>query len=214
MKNKIICNFKQVDDHKNEKNWDDLEKYILAYQIDGKRTSNYYTEVKCFWDRDNLYLRFLCEDYEILADYQERNSPIYDQETVEVFVAPDSLHCYYEINLSPRNVVFTSRVKNNLRGSKFSGDENWGCQGLSTAVKNVDIQHVKVGENSFGPWKAYFQIPFSGLNKETPEPGDFWAINLFRIKREPFQEFICWQPAESYPPNFHVPKKFGFLIFA
>lgn len=212
---KIFCEKVDIEFYSgftDEELWDKLPSEKIDRLSDGARSASFYTEVKCCWDDNNIYIRFFCEDDQILADYNNRGDPVYDQEVVEVFIAPDTFNSYFEINLSPKNVLFEAKVINDLEGEKFKSDESWQCKGIETEVNKVKPEHIHV--TNFGSWLAYIKIPFEDLNKSSPAPGDFWGINLYRIKRVPRQEFICWQPVNKYPPFFHVPKCFGFIIFA
>ena len=47
-----------------------------------------------------------------------RDDPLYNEEVVEAFVAPEDTHHYYEFNLSPRNVVFDSEIRHDGTASR------------------------------------------------------------------------------------------------
>lgn len=163
------------------------------------------TSVQAAWDREFLYVRFQCEDYDILASMQDRDDPLYEEEVVEVFLAPKKSDEYYEFNLSPKNVVFDSFIKHD--GERHQGDPEWNCP---------ELKHKVVRDNPksdiFGNWSGYLAIPFKCLDV-SPVVGDTWKANFYRIKRIGGDQYLAWSPTLTRPAYFHVPSKFGALVF-
>jgi hypothetical protein len=55
------------------------------------------------------------------------------------------------------------------------------------------------------PWKAL---------KHAPRAGDRWRCNLFRcVGSDPSRGYLAWQPTHTPEPAFHVPEKFGWIVF-
>lgn len=163
------------------------------------------TSVKTSWDDDFLYVRFRCEDSEIMANMVTRDEPLYDEEVVEVFLAPTSLEEYFEFNLSPRNVVFDSLIKHD--GKRHHGHPEWNC---------LNFKHKVIRANPkgrcFGDWYGYMAIPFKCLDT-LPKSGSRWNVNFYRIKRVGGEQYLAWSPTLVNPAYFHVPSKFGTLVF-
>ena len=63
-------------------------------------------------------------------------------------------------------------------------------------------------------WIAELAIPFAdlGLNGP-PAPNEQWRMNLYRIERGEVEEFTAWSPTLKSPADFHVPSRFGTLVF-
>ena len=62
------------------------------------------TRVAALWDDENLYLGFWIEEPNVQAHFTERDSPIYFENDVEVFIAgPD---CYYEFEINARGTIY------------------------------------------------------------------------------------------------------------
>ena len=62
------------------------------------------TRVAALWDDENLYLGFWIEEPNVQAHFTERDSPIYFENDVEVFIAgPD---CYYEFEVNARGTIY------------------------------------------------------------------------------------------------------------
>ena len=163
----------------------------------------YKTQVQAAWDKDYLYLRFHCQDDEILANILHRTI-LYDEEVVEAFIAPTSLGEYFEFNLSPRNVVFDSLIQHD--GTKAAGYPNWDCHGLRHGVFRRNVS-----SSQFGDWDGYLAIPFQCLNI-TPSSGQVMRANFFRIKRRDGDQYLAWSPTNAEPANFHIPKNLECLF--
>src|SRR5918912_1166835 len=79
---------------------------------DGSGPAVQQTVLRVCADAWMLYVRFECEDRDIWGTYTRRDDPIYDEEVVEVFIAPgleDPIR-YCEFEVSPNGVLFDARV--------------------------------------------------------------------------------------------------------
>jgi hypothetical protein len=56
----------------------------------------------------------------------------------------------------------------------------------------------------------------------TRTPGDHWRINFYRIETlpsenkkriTPFRKFQAWSPTLTREPNFHEPRRLGWIEF-
>jgi len=62
------------------------------------------TRMAALWDDENLYIAFWVEEPNVQARFTERDSPVYFENDVEVFIAgPD---CYYEFQINARGTVY------------------------------------------------------------------------------------------------------------
>ena len=182
---------------------------------DGSGPASRRTDAKVCWDDRCLYVAFVCEDPDIWGTFTKRDDPIYTEEVVEVFLDPDlDLDHYYELEVSPRNVVFDALITS--KGGKviYADPAKWDCKGIRTAVvvegtlDNRSDRDVR--------WTVEMAIPFASLDEaknRPPSPKDVWGMNLYRIDLTPTPEFSCWSPTLSEPPSFHVPSRFGKIIF-
>jgi len=184
------------------------------------------TEVHVCYETDYLYVRYDCVDNNIFSQFQNCNDDLYEEDVVEMFIAPASASAaddaetyhYIEIEVSPNGVLFVSNITN------YSGD----CDDFSGALipcTQSDIVYTAQRFDSENKWWASLQIPFSLLahippyQKEQERPGPYIATttfraNFFRIdqpKGAPDQEFSCWSPTFADPPCFHKPAYFGTL---
>lgn len=172
------------------------------------------TIARMCWDDENLYISFDCDDEDLWNDYKERDDPVYNEEVVEAFLSPEcDLKHYYEINVSPRNVVFDASIFDPINGCpQPPTSTGWDCVGLRTAVVADGTLDCRTDKDK--GYIAELAIPFAGLGRKTPKPGERWRGNLYRIDLSPKPaEFQSWSPTLVKPVAFHVPDRFGTIFF-
>jgi len=169
------------------------------------------TRCKLLWDESCLYAGYLIEDREIVSTFSRRDDPLYEEDVVELFLAPaGSLKYYYEFNFSPRDVLLDAVVFNDGgqagvgRGKLLTMTE-WNCEDIAW----------KAQMHSHGDWSVIAAIPFASLHfagNRPPKPGEAWRMNLCRIEYGlPEPEYTAWSPPEML--DFHTTEKFGQLVF-
>ncbi len=186
--------------------WEDLPTSSVFVDAVTGQPPSLETTFQAAWDEEYLYLRFVCEDKDIVATMTNRDDPLYNEEVVEAFVAPEDIRHYYEFNLSPKNVVFDSEITHD--GTVHHGNPAWDCPGLIHRVVRRDKT-----ASEFGDWEGLPAIPFACLGFK-PERGRTLRANFYRIKRTPTDQYLAWSPTLRQPANFHVPESFGELKLA
>jgi hypothetical protein len=185
--------------------WNLAEEAGLTNTADGSNP-RLNTKVRALWNDWGMYVRFDCEDDYILATYENRDDPIYNEDAVEIFISCNSqLEHYYEFEFSPKQVLFDAIIANDLKGT-IQVDTSWDCKGLDCLVDNRLSEGRVVYE---------IAIPFSALKDEENggQQGKEWLINFYRIDRSPEKgdEFSAWSPTMLL--NYHVPDRFGRIVF-
>ena len=178
----------------------------------------FQTEVRVLYDSTYLYVGFRCEDDYVWGTVTDRDGPIWDEECVEVFINPANVaHQYYEINLSPNNVLFDGCVLNRRTAGKptetFQPLMDYHVQGIQTAV-HVDGELGERGKAS--GWTAEYAIPFAelvGAANVPPQPNDVWRINFYRIDSPERGQRESYAWGTTGTTAFHLPWKFGILHF-
>jgi hypothetical protein len=163
------------------------------------------TSVTAYYDDDFLTVLFDADDDEIVATYLAHDEPLWQEDVVEIFVAPEGLTPYFEIEVNPLGTTFDARIDSpdGVRAT-MTTDLAWTCDSLFAALRR-DGKRIQ----------TVIRIPFAAL-KNRPNAGDEWRANFFRIDRS-FSEgddFSAWQPTMKTPPDFHVTAAFGALRFA
>jgi len=206
----------KVDGVLDEPVWGRLQPVGAFRRHDGSGAPPFATAAKLCWDDEYLYLAFSCEDRDIWGTYTERDDPIYDQEVVEVFVSPSGNESdYFELEVSPRNVIWDGKIHNPENNpATATYDPSWDCAGLLTGVHVVGNLDDRADADEM--WTVEMAIPFSAIAPRAPAAGEHWRANLFRIDRGENDEYLCWSPPQDrgQSPAFHLPKRFGRLVFS
>ena len=168
------------------------------------------TSVAAWYDDRYLSLLYSAADDHIRATYHSHDDPLYEQDVVEVFLAPDGLVRYFEIEVSPHGIIFDATIDSpNGTRDGLRADRGWTCEGLFVALRTVTESDGAMSVDTV------LRIPFAAIGRPTPAQGETWRGNFFRIDRHPEHgdEFSAWQPTLKTPPDFHVAAAFGVLRF-
>lgn len=180
------------------------ETVTLVRATDGS-SPRLATTVAAMWDDSALTVVFSAVDDHVVATHRRHDAPLYEEDVVEVFLAPRTAQEYFELEVNPLGTIFDARIESpdGVRATMRT-DLGWTCRDLFAALRRVGTQADTV-----------IRIPFASLDVETPKDGDEWQANFFRIDRGPLgDEFTAWQPTMKTPPDFHVVKAFGTLRFS
>lgn len=169
---------------------------------------------KLLWDDENLYVSFHCEDAHISAERTERDSPVYMDDCVEVFTAPNATlpFNYFNIEMNVRGAVLD---QHHPAGPGKSEAPNWNATGLKIATM-VDGTLNDDGDTDRS-WVLEAAIPlanFAAVARHTPpRPGDEWRLNLNRLGGKTNPQYSQWSPSRTERPQFHAPQYFGRVTF-
>lgn len=191
------------------------------------------TKMKMLWDENYLYIGVYLEEPDLWATYTERESVIFHENDIEVFLDPDGdTHHYYELEVNALgtewDLMLTKPYRNG--GKAING---WNINGLQKAIYLEGTLNDPSDTDNYWsvemaiPWKALSQ---SGPSFHIPKDGEQWRINFSRVQwqTEPeehgYQKKINPQSGRPYPENnwvwspmgmvdMHLPHKWGFLQF-
>lgn len=168
------------------------------------------TTVSAYYDDRFLTAVFCAADDHIVATMFRHDDPLYDEDVVEVFLAPRTPAEYFEIEVSPLGSTFDARIESpqGVRSS-MRVDRQWHCTGLVAAVRKI------LESRRLLSLDIVIRIPFASLGSPPPREGDRWSANFFRIDRHPSEgdEYSAWRPTMKDPADFHVAQSFGRLQF-
>ncbi len=168
------------------------------------------TSVAAWFDEHRLSILFSAGDDHVEATMLAHDAPLYEQDVVEVFFAPEEPTRYFELEVSPRGTVFDARIVSpDGNRATMQVDRRWDCEGLIAAVRVVTESNGAMSVDTL------LRIPFASVGRATPREGERWRANFFRVDRHPSHgdEFSAWQPTMRIPADFHVPAAFGTLRF-
>jgi len=164
------------------------------------------TTVKLIWSNDFLYAGFCCKDDYICATMTEYNDKLYEEDVVELFIDDDLDHkTYIEIEINPLNAVLHYGIQNDSQ-KRF----------LQFARVEKKVLSAVAHHDKLGIYTVELAIPFSEFitaKHNPPIKGERWLFNLYRIDRgkNGADEYSAWSPTGKL--NFHIPEKFGELVF-
>ncbi|WP_437755414.1 carbohydrate-binding family 9-like protein [Sorangium sp. So ce1389] len=175
-------------------------------------------EARLLWDDAFLYVGFDVSDGTITGGFPQgaRDPHLWERDTVEVMIDPDGdgdNKDYYEIQISPQNLVFDSQFDgyNAPRGGASGpfGHEEWSA-GLASAVElrgtiddDSDEDRGYVVEAKI-PWSS-----FAKARSAPPSPGDAWRMNFYAMQNN---GGAAWSPILG-EGNFHRARRFGRVRF-
>jgi len=175
------------------------------------------TAARLLWDDANLYVAFECTDPDIFGRPGPRDSELWEEEVVEVYLDPDGDgRDYREFEVNPRNAVIDLLIPaaDQVKGDRYKRFRLWNAYGWRSAV-HVDGT-VGRRDDTDRRWTVEMAIPLASLaprHKLPPRRGDAWRLQLYRIDRsKPLGEkpqFAAWSPTDT----FHAPGRFGVLVF-
>jgi alpha-galactosidase len=160
------------------------------------------TEVRLLWTPDTVFIRFYCK-YRTITVFQDSREDGYrlgmwDRDVAETFLQSDSTDpmVYTEFEVSPNNKWIDLAVSHGKIEELHSG--LWRRVVLDEKAKT---------------WTAELAIPMKGLTKQF-DPKKAWRANFYRIEGEEEPRFYsAWSPTSTPKPSFHVPERFGTLVF-
>lgn len=167
------------------------------------------THVAPYFDERFLTVVFSMADDAVVATHYEHDAPLYEEDVVELFLAPERPDEYFELEVSPVGTLFDARVvsPDGVRAT-MRVDRDWNCIGLYAATRRVTEVDGMTSVDIVA------RVPFASLERKTPVAGETWRANFFRIDRSPGRdEFSAWQPTLKSPADFHVAAVFGTLRF-
>lgn len=166
------------------------------------------TTVAAFHDATHLYVIFSgSDDDPFVATHLDRDANLFDEDVVEVFLAPEKLERYFEFEVNPRGTLFDAAVDSPDRDRRtMHVDRGWDSPGLWGAVR-------RDGDGERATFSTVVAIPFGPLGR-MPAPGEAWRANFYRIDRHASGDlFAAWSPSLRQPADFHVPDSFGTIRF-
>jgi len=199
--------------------WDEIPALPPFQLADGGGPAAQPTRARLCWDGEALHARFDCEDRDAWGTWRKRDDPVYEEEAVELFLAPggeDPVR-YFEFEVSPLGTLFDALIHNpTSRRAEMTADPSWDCPGLRWAAGPGAFRQDQQDRQD---WWAILSIPWRSVVPMAGPAGDpprIWRANLYRIERprdgEP--EFSAWSPTLVRPADFHQPARFGVLELA
>ncbi len=204
-----------IDGRLDEDDWQaarSVGDFRFAWWEAGKKEQ---TEAKLLWDDTHLYVSFVCHDAHIYGEHTERDSPVYRDDCVEVFTAPnpDQPNNYFNIEMNVRGAFLRSTPSRRPRSRTERG---WNAKGVRIAV-TIDGT-LNDDTDTDRRWVLEAAIPlanFASVAKSVPPAADqVWHLNLNRLGGKTNPQHSQWSPSKTPRPAFHAPQDFGRVSFS
>ena len=197
-----------------EADWKQATVLTFADSLGRPTPIRYATRLRLLYDDDYLYVGFESDDADITERYSKRDDPIYEHETVELFLMPNvaapQTGPYVELQASPGGVIFDASFDGPRRGmnKEYDADQTVGTT-IDGTLNQPDTDRG---------WVSEWRVPFNKIRgvERAPSPGDEWRMNAFRIEKHRVQnqagaEYSAWSPPRV--GDFHHVARFGRLRF-
>jgi hypothetical protein len=180
------------------------------------------TQARLLWDDNCLYVAYECKDRDITAEYLEHDDPVYKDDCVEIFIAPDpqKSRFYFGFEMNCRGVLYDYFFA--IPDAFIAFYETGGVQ-LKTRIYGTVEGHgadatSRVPTDTDEGWTLELAIPFANFQTlmpgERPKPGDTWRINLNRWDGVGDVRALSeWSPSGQTFADPHRPEGFGALVF-
>ena len=214
-----------IDGILDEKAWENAPATQYFVEQEYGDSVPHATQAKMLWDKNFLYIGFICEDPEIWSTYTGRDSHLWEEENVEIFGDPDGDEKnYFEMEFNPLGTIFDQVVDHSWLEGDNHEDRSWNLGGLQVGV-SVKGTLNDASDNDTA-WYCEVAIPFDSLDarilpgRSAPSPGDTWRLQLARYNRDRDSDGnVSGEPETSLwnmtgSPWFHVPERFGRIIFS
>lgn len=168
---------------------------------------------KLLWDERHLYVGVDVHDGLLRASHTEHDDHLWEQDCVELMIDPDGDgENYFEIQVSPRGVVFDTRYDVRRVPQPF-GHTDWDSRSQIGVASRGDLDDEEADAGYTVeiaiPWQAF---SLDGHPIAPPTIGAEWRANLYVMDLvSDRQQAAAW--SSSGIGDFHVPRRFGILAF-
>lgn len=200
-----------IDGHLDEPGWQRAERSPRFRDLVSGVDARYATEAAVLWDDSNLYVGFWIEEPNVAAAQTERDSLVYTDNDIELFIA--GADAYYELEVNSFGTIYEALF---VWPDAYERDGYDRRPGLSTGAPGYrrfdgvgfrhprgerhgffgwDLPGLRVGVAIDGTindpsdvdrgWTVEVAVPWAGLAvlglAVPPRPGDEWRIDFSRF---------------------------------
>ncbi|MBI3922119.1 MAG: carbohydrate binding family 9 domain-containing protein, partial [Armatimonadetes bacterium] len=162
---------------------------VVLTKLGGAQLASQQTFVKVGYDASALYVSFSCledQPQKIAASVKQRDRDVFQDDCVELFLAPhsDSTRYYHFLV----NAAGTQR-------DEVGMDSEWNANWQSGVTRDEK------------GWSVEMALPYDQLSLLPDLPAE-WGVNFCR-EEQPHGELSSWSPCRE---GFHEPARFGKLV--
>ncbi len=181
--------------------------HVTRYWSGAEAPAGRHAEVRVLWSEESLCVRFACQQTEPLVvnpkpEIKKKTIGLWDRDVCEIFIAPDPNQPdrYFEFEAAPTGEWIDLAI----HWKPERRETDWEFHSGMSAAARIEKDRILIVMRI--PWDDWIH---------KPQKGERWRVNLFRCVGEgKSRGYLAWQPTRTPKPNFHVPKSFGWLVFA
>ncbi len=178
----------EIDGKLNEPAWE--RAYALDdFRIppDGKKP-RHPSSAQLLWDDQFLYLGMVMEDFDIFAIKKERDSWLWEDDVVELFLKPSEVEpAYYEIEINPLGTILDLLIARRGAAGNLDRWKAWDS-GIKVAIAiSGTLNNWKDRDKG---WILEAAIPWTAFAGTAPRPqlGDRWRFAVCRYDYSAYLE--------------------------
>jgi len=169
------------------------------------------TLARILWDDQALYLGFDAEDADITGQLTERDSAVYRDDALEIFINPNPKQevLYYGFEMNVRGAVYDY-----LNYNERTFFKRYDATGLKIATSVRGTLNVRTDTDE--GWSLEVSIPWANFEELSRRPavGAMWRANINRWDGvEPNRRMSEWSDPVQQTPWPHGAARFGELVF-
>ena len=182
--------------------WNSIKILPIRFRQLGSASSpvQRQTQVKAAWDWNQLYFQFRCESPDVEPLFTRRDSPLFQEECVEIFLRVPGRKDFWEFQGNSGSVIYDAHVP------RPEASRLWRRWCRWVAIHTRFKATIERGKS----WQATWAIAWHDLAIE-PRVGMMLETRLCRVADDGFlsqQELSSWPPAKR---SFEEPKTWGAL---
>jgi len=168
-------------------------------------------DARIAWDDQFLYVGFVCPDSDIVSDRKGRDSKIWEQDAVEIYLDPGADgKDYLELQVSPTGEIFDAHFSTHRAPRWEEASKRFTMTGLVARVDATGTVNQRGDKDT--RWTAEVRIPFAEIPGISKAPvGEKWGFNLYRIGFAGETFMAAWTAVGG---DFHNTADFGRLSFS
>jgi hypothetical protein len=187
--------------------WNLTTPVLLSHYWCGETApASRHARARLLWTESALLAHFVCQQQEPLIinstpQTEKKTLRLWDRDVCELFLLPDLTKpdCYFEFEAAPTGEWLDVALRKTVDGRETDWEYSSGMTTAARLHGNEVIIAIRI------PW---------GGQLGKPNAGDEWGMNLCRcVGSGKGRGYLAWRPTFTPLPNFHVPKRFGKLLF-
>ncbi|MFH1905251.1 MAG: tetratricopeptide repeat protein [bacterium] len=191
----------KIDGYLSDACWSKAQKATDYFDYKSNKKASLQSVAMVTYDDKRIYFGFILYEKnlsKLLIKAKTRDDNVWSDDCMELFLDTKRDYCsYYHFIMNPKSVFYDGFAPAGYKSYSKAWNGNWNGK-------------AKI-HSSKGYWTGEASIDYSSLNIKYPiYNNEVWGINFNRARRAGKTELSCWSLTLI---SFHVPERFGYLVF-